>query len=141
MGQHRRATYSLALIFSFLCTFSSPAKPRDVQRLATGIWGGQHIRIDVTRDTARIEYDCATGTIGGPLTLNSKGQFTWRGFHTREHGGPIRSDETANKQPAVYSGWVKGTSMSLTVKLADTGETLSTFTLRRGNSGRVFKCL
>ena len=140
MSRHRRRIYLFAVILSLLCTFSSLAKPRKVQRLATGTWGGQHIQIDVTRDTASIEYDCANGTIAGPLTFNNKGQFTWRGSHSRERGGPIRRDEKPDKHPAVYTGWIKGATMTMTVKLMDTSETLGTFTLRRGAEGRVFKC-
>lgn len=140
MSQRRRTVYLLAVILSLLCASSSLAKPRNVRRLVTGTWGGPHIQIDVTRNTASIEYDCANGTIAGPLTLNSRGQFTWRGWHSREHGGPIRLDEKPDKRPAVYTGWVKGATMTLTVKLAGTGETLGTFTLSRGSRGRIFKC-
>ena len=130
----------VAVILSLLCTFSSVAKPRNVHRLPGGTWGGEHIRIDVAPTTASIEYDCATGTIAGPLTVNSRGQFTWRGSHSTEHGGPIRSDETRDKQAAVYTGRVKGPTMTLTAKLTDTNQTLGTFTLKRGSQGRVFKC-
>lgn len=68
------------------------ARPRKMQRLQTGSWGGSHIRIEVGPGSATIDYDCANGTINGPLTMDSKGHFTWRGFHNREHGGPIRID-------------------------------------------------
>ena len=111
-----------------------------MQRLATGSWGGMHIRIEVGSRSATIDYDCAHGTIDGPLTIDSKGRFTWRGTHNREHGGPIRSDEKANGRPATYSGWIKGDTMTLTVKLDDTDEVLDTYTLQRGSPGRVFKC-
>jgi hypothetical protein len=129
-------TVSLVLLF----VSSAGSRPRKMQRLATGTWGGPHISIEVEPRSARIEYDCANGTIDGPFTIDSRGRFTWRGIHNREHGGPIRIDEKPNSRPAIYSGSVKGDTMTLTVKLADTKEVLETFTLKRGNAGRVFKC-
>lgn len=139
MSQRPRKICLFSVIITLLCAFSSMAKPRYVRHLPTGIWGGQHVRIDVAGNTASIEYDCANGTIAGPLTINSRGKFTWIGSHSRERGGPVRLEQP-NQSPAVYSGWVNGDAMSLTVRLAETGEELGTFTLRRGSRGRVFKC-
>jgi hypothetical protein len=131
------ALVSLVLIIVSLAA----ARPRKMQRLQTGSWGGSHIRIDVEASSATVNYDCANGSINGPLTIDRKGNFTWRGSHNREHGGPIRIDEQSNSRPAIYSGSIKGDTMTLTVKLADTNEVVETFTLKRGSPGRVFKCL
>lgn len=132
----------LLVVVSLVLLISSAAasRPRKMQRISQGTWGGPHIRIDVAPRSATIDYDCANGTIDGPLTMDSKGRFTWRGTHNREHGGPIRIDEQSNGRPAIYSGWIKGDTMTLTVKLADTNEVLETYTLKRGSAGRVFKC-
>jgi hypothetical protein len=123
-----------------LIVSSAAARPRKMQRLPTGTWGGLHIRIEVGPRSATIDYDCANGTIDGPFTIDNKGRFTWRGTHNQEHGGPIRSDEQSNGRRAIYSGWIKGDTMTLTVKLADTNEVVETYTLKRGGRGRVFKC-
>jgi hypothetical protein len=133
-------TVLLSLGLVLLISASALSKPRRVQRLATGLWGGPHIRIDVGPRSASIDYDCASGTINGPLTIDSKGRFTWRGNHHREHAGPIRENEQGNNRPATYSGSVKGDRMTLTVKLSDTNEVLETYTLKRGAFGRVVKC-
>ena len=119
---------------------SAAAKPRKMQRLQPGSWGAPHIRIDVEQSSATIDYDCANGTIDGPLTYDRKGNFTWRGTHNREHPGPTRIDETSNSRRAIYTGSIKGDTMTLTVKLADANEVVETFTLKRGGYGRVFKC-
>lgn len=119
---------------------SAASRPRKMQRIHSGTWGGSHISIEVGPGSATIDYDCANGTIAGPLTIDSKGRFSWRGTHNREHGGPIRIDEQSNGRPAIYSGSIKGDTMTLTVKLADTNEVLDTYTLKRGSAGRVFKC-
>jgi hypothetical protein len=132
--------FLLSLGLILLIVGPAVSKPRKAQRLPTGPWGGPHIRIDVGARSASIEYDCASGTINGPLTVDSRGRFTWRGTHHREHAGPIRVGEQGNDRPATYSGFVRGDKMTLTVKLPETNEVLETYTLKRGGFGRVFKC-
>jgi hypothetical protein len=127
----------LSLVLLLAATVES--KGRKKHRLATGIWGGQHLRIEVGTNSAAIEYDCAKGTIAGPLTLDSRGNFSWKGSHSVERGGPTRMAEP-EAQPASYSGSVKGATMTLTVTLANGNESIGTFTLIRGNPGKVFKC-
>jgi hypothetical protein len=137
-GNRNKVLVIVSLVL--LIVSSAASRPRKMQRLPTGNWGGPHIRIEVGPRSATIDYDCANGTIDGPFTIDSKGRFTWRGTHNREHGGPIRIDEKPNTREAIYSGWIKGDTMTLTVKLAATDESLETYILKRGSEGRVFKC-
>ena len=109
------------------------------QRIASGVWGGQHIQIKVGAKSATIEYDCANGVINGPLVVDADGNFKLRGTHRMERGGPIRADEQPRKIPATYTGSIKGTTMTLTLKLADSSDE-ETFTLERGKEGEIFKC-
>jgi hypothetical protein len=109
------------------------------QRIATGVWGGQHIQIKVGANSATIEYDCANGVIDGPLIVDSDGNFKLRGDHRMERGGPVRADEQPRKIPASYTGSVKGNMMTLTLKLADSLDE-ETFTLERGKDGEIVKC-
>ncbi len=141
MKHHRPLMLLLTVVLSFTCVAVAVAKPRSAKRLIAGTWAGPHININATADAASIEYDCAHGAINGPLTLNSRGEFRWRGSHGREHGGPIRIDETRAEAAALYIGKVKGDTMTLTVKLADSGETIGTFVVKRNGRGRVFKCM
>jgi hypothetical protein len=108
------------------------------QRIATGVWGGQHIHVKVGTNSATIEYDCASGVIDGPLVVDTNGNFKLRGTHRLERGGPVRSDEEPRKIPATYTGSIKGNTMTLTLKLADSDE--ETFTLERGKNGDLFRC-
>ena len=105
-----------------------------------GDWGGEHIGLVVAANGATIEYDCASGTIDEPLVA-SDGLFSAAGTHTRGHGGPIRQDEVQDKHPARYDGRVDGETMTLDVTLTDSGEKLGRYTLVRGRSARVIKCL
>jgi len=112
-------------------------RPRTIPN---GTWGGQHIQIVVAHGSATIEYDCANGKINGPLKLGSRGRFDLRGTHAREHGGPVRSDESADSERAQYTGWTDGKKMKLTVTLVNSKTEIGTFELTRGSEGRIFKC-
>jgi hypothetical protein len=118
----------------------SVANTRKMQCITAGMWGGLHVVIRVTDDSATIEYDCAHGTINGPLTVDSQGRFALSGTHVREHGGPIRMNEKEVSHPAIYTGSIDGEKMTLTVKLTDSDEPLGTFTLTHGQPGRLRKC-
>jgi hypothetical protein len=122
-------------------TASSLARPKKVKYIPDGTWGTLHMRIQVENGAARIEYDCAHGTINGPLKVDSKGRFNLLGTHVRERPGPVRIDQTPEDRPARYTGWTDGRKMTLTVTLEDgSKETLGKYELTRGQSGRVFKC-
>jgi hypothetical protein len=116
----------------------SCAGATNMQRIPTGSWGGEHIRIDVGAKSAKIEYDCAHGVIEGPLVVDSNGRFNLRGTHTPERGGPIRADESPRSLPAAYTGTIRADKMTLTLKLADTED--ETFTLEKGKQAELFKC-
>lgn len=139
MVWHQRQRILVLVGLTLLLVSLAAARPRKMQRLPTGTWGGQHIRIEVGPTAATIDYDCATGSIAGPFKLDSKGRFNWRGRHMQEHGGPVRRDEDSSGQPATYSGSVHGDVMTLTVSLGDDRE-VERYTLKRGSSGKVFKC-
>ena len=111
------------------------------RKISNGTWGGEQIKVAVETNSATIEYSCATGTINGPLVFDSKGKFKFSGTHRVERGGPIRSDERSNSRPAIYTGVIKGKTMTLTVKLTDTNETLGTFKLVLGQEARLFRCM
>ena len=108
-------------------------------RIATGVWGGLHINLEVGANSAKIEYDCAHGAIDEPLVVDGNGKFELRGSFTQERGGPVRADETPQPRPATYSGTIKGNTMTLTLKVSGVDET-ETFTLERGKAGELFKC-
>ena len=123
----------LVVIFVISC-----ASPTDMQKIPTGVWGGEHISLEVGAKSASIEYDCAHGMIEGPLTVDASGRFSLRGTHTPERGGPIRADEQPRSEPANYVGSISGNKMTLTLKLE--GSEDETFTLEKGKQGDLFKC-
>jgi hypothetical protein len=106
----------------------------------TGTWGGQHIRLEVTAQGGQVEYDCAHGTIDQQIAPDAQGRFEVTGTNVREHGGPVRKDETADSHPARFRGQIKGDTMTLTVTESDTKEILGTFTLVYGQQPHLMKC-
>lgn len=125
----------LILLLLLICV---NAETKKMHRIATGVWGGEHIRMEVGAKSATIEYDCATGVINGPLVVDSNGEFNLRGIHQMERGGPVRADDNPKQHEATYTGSIKGNTMTLTLKFADFEP--ETFTLEKGKPGELFKC-
>ena len=111
---------------------------RAADALLPGVWGGNHIRFEVTDGGANIEYDCARGTVRGRILVDAAGRFNVSGTHYAEHGGPVREGEGSNGQPVRLTGRVGGSLMSLTVTRGR--EKIGTYSLTRDSAGRVFKC-
>jgi len=109
--------------------------------LENGVWGGQGISLEIKDGSADLDYDCAHGTITGKIVPDRAGKFVVKGFHAREHGGPVREDENRPGEPVTYEGSIAGETMTLKVTRDENKETLGTYTLTRGKSGRVRKCM
>jgi hypothetical protein len=107
----------------------------------TGTWGGEHIALTVSGDGAHLEFDCASGDITGPLTIDTDGRLSIEGVYIQGHGGPIRSDEQSDRKRARYSGRVEGTKLTLDITLIDSNESVGSFTLTHGAEPIVRKCL
>jgi len=133
-----RGLFSLlaVILLSFACD-SSPTGPSPIE---PGVWGGEHAALTVAATGSHLEFDCAHGDIPGALEADH-GKIAANGTFTREHGGPIRVDEVADRHPAIYSGTVSTNTMQLTIRLTDSSDVIGTFSLTRGMAGRVFKCL
>jgi hypothetical protein len=110
-------------------------------KLATGLWGGEHIRAEVTDKGAEIEFDCAHGAIEEAIVLNSNGGFDVSGKFSPQHGGPVRNDEVSKGISVRYIGRVQDSALTLTIVNAATKETIGDFTLTHGSEGRLKKCL
>jgi hypothetical protein len=108
--------------------------------LFTGVWGGKHIRLEVTDTGATVEYDCAHATISQKITTDRSGHFVVNGVYVPEHGGPVRTNEEAANIPVTFSGQVKGKSMILTMRRRDTRKLIGNFALRHGQEGELVKC-
>jgi hypothetical protein len=132
-----RSLCLLAAAVASACS-SGPAGPTAVP---TGLWGGDHIALTVAEMSAHVEFDCASGDIPTPLTVDARNEFDIPGTFVRQRGGPIRVGDLPDSHPAAYIGSMTETTMVLTVRLTDTNEVIGTFALSRDSPGRVVKCV
>jgi hypothetical protein len=86
-----------------------------VQGQEATIWGGDHVEMEVSAKGARLEFDCAHGTIDEAIKPDAKGAFTAKGTFTPERGGPAREDEESRAVKAIYSGRVEKDTMRLQI--------------------------
>ena len=128
------AVLVMAMAFCSPTYDASPSVP-------IGTWGGDHIGLEVTDKGAQADFDCAHGSIDEPMTLASDGRFDARGSYTRETPGPLREGQGGQAVPARYSGLVQGSTMTITISLTESGETVGAFTLTRGKTPKITKCL
>ena len=128
----------LALLAGAACLAAAAGSSR---RASSGSWGATGIHLEVTDSGGILEYDCAHGTISEPLVLDSDGRFDVKGRHFREHGGPVRDGERNEGVAVRYAGRVVGDTMTLTVRPEGGDEPIGNYTLTRGNTGRLRKCL
>jgi hypothetical protein len=105
----------------------------------SGSWGGEGISLEVTEAGARIEYDCAHGTVDRRIVPDARGRFDLPGTHVEEHGGPVRA-APAGGFPVRYAGRVDGSEMELTVTRAADGEVIGTYSLVRAREPSIVKC-
>jgi hypothetical protein len=102
-------------------------------------WGGDHVRMDVTKGGAELEFDCATGIITGALP-EVDGTFNLKGTFTPERGGPTRDGDASRAIDANYSGTITNDTMALRVVLAGKDQEAAKYVLVRGREGRLMKC-
>ena len=119
---------------------SAAVSAYESENVATGMWGGDQVRMHVTEEGASIEHACARGRIEHRLATEAGGRFTAKGTYHRERGGPEREREERG-EPAVYTGRTDGKTMTLTVRLTRTDEKIGPFTLVYGKNVRMTKCL
>ena len=132
---------TLAPLAAAFCVVAAQCPNNIAGTLITGGWGGNHIGLTATADSSQIEYDCAAGSIHGPIVLDAAGRFTATGSHTVGHGGPVRVDEVPEVHPARYEGRVRGNTMELRVVLTDQNQEIGTFNLERNAQPMVMRCL
>ena len=109
--------------------------------LPVGLWGGEHISMQVTEQRTTIEYDCAHGTIDRRIALDRRGRFDVSGMQVEEHGGPVRQKEQLTSYPVRFSGQVNGKRMKLSVRNSVTNRLVGIFTLVYGNEPKLMKCM
>ena len=107
--------------------------------LTPGDYGGDHVSLQVSASAARLEFDRAHGEIASVIRLDSEGRFSVDGTFTQERGGPATTLPEAVR-PARYTGSSEGRIVTFTIRLID-GQTVGAFTVERGSTPRIVRCL
>jgi len=123
---------------------SSPAQAglaASTKAVPDGVWGGEHIRMEVNDSGADIEFDCARGSISQRLELDDKGRFKVEGTYMAQSPAPASVDGGTNASgvKATYTGSLNRSSLRLEV-LIDSQNTPRTFDLVQGDQGHLAKC-
>ncbi len=104
-----------------------------------GPWGARHVQLVADAEGARLVFDCAYGTIEGPLVPDADGTFVRGGTFTTV-GGAERLDDPRTPEPARYQGHLVGDTLELTILLTTSGQVLGPFVLIEGETGVVYMC-
>lgn len=114
---------------------------KKMETVSIGRWGGSHIVMDVNGEGAQLDFDCAHATITQPLNIDANGNYDVKGLYTKEHGGPVRMGEDQSGQPAHFKGRLTGKTLTLTITLDNSSESIGPYTLEQGKSARIMKCM
>lgn len=117
---------------------STTSAASGAQKLS-GLWGGVHVRLEISEEGSTFEFDCATGSTSEPISLDSAGHFDVSGTYTRQGPGPVREGGQRDAR-ARYSGNVTGETMKLKVQLEGSSEAVFDLSLTRGKAGKITKC-
>lgn len=110
--------------------------------LEASYWGGRGAAFTVLENGAHVEFDCAMGYIREPIVMEPDGRFSTLGEFIPDTGGPVRlSDPEPRGSPAVFSGEVSDSQLTLRVDMPDEGRVLGPFTLIRSQAATLEKCL
>jgi hypothetical protein len=128
------------VLLSYVALLGACAALPQLGTPVTGDWGGRHVHLRMTATGGTLEYDCAAGTIDGPLRLDADGAFSAVGTHTPGRGGPEIEGQELPTFRVRYAGVVRGKRMRLHGRVED-GVVLGPFSLRRGAEPTIFRCL
>ena len=130
----------LALLLPALAALSACATVPQPAGPLTGDWGGTHVGLKLNAAGGTLDYDCAAGTIDGPVVMQPDGTLDAIGMHTPGWGGPERVGEVRPSYRTRYSGSVRGDRMILQGRV-ENGVLLGPFTLVRGAEPVLMRCL
>ena len=104
------------------------------------VWGGDHVEMEVTDRDARLEFDCAHGTMDEPLRVDAGGAFEVKGTFVPERGGPSREGDASRGFKATYAGTISGDTMMLRIVVDGQDPKGTAYQLTRDRRGNVRKC-
>jgi hypothetical protein len=129
----------LALVAAAASVGLAPPAQDAPGEILLGVWGGDRVVAVFSVDGAKIQQDCAEGSIPTPVRLDRARRFEIAGVYAASRPGPEREDETG-PPPATYSGQlVRSTTLRLTIHPAAGAQDRS-YVLERGAKPKLVRC-
>jgi hypothetical protein len=122
-------------VFTVVATTDAGAAPSPLQ----GQWAGERMQVVIDAQGGRVEGDCASGTISGPVIVAADGRFTAQGHFETYRPGPQRADEGVAVAQASYAGELRDGNLKLTITPAG-GGTAQVYTLQSGARVKLLRC-
>lgn len=119
---------------------ASAGQAADAPAPLLGVWGGDRVNVVFGLDGARLTYDCAAGSIAGPVHPDSRGRFSVPGTHQAYRPGPERADQAATVRAASYDGQVTGAVLELRVRV-DGDAAVQSYRLEKDRKVKLARCL
>jgi len=120
-----------------LLAMGACADPRvGPETVPDGTWGGDDGGLIVTADGAHAHIGCTLGDVTGTIALDADGRFDVEGQWNVD-AFPVNRGIL---HPARLSGRTDGATLSLAVRLSDTGQALGPVSLTRGREPRMQDC-
>jgi hypothetical protein len=121
------------LLLLAACGITDPAR---LKQVPMGTWGGQNAALLVTETTAHAHIGCTLGDVEGPIPLDGTGHFDVAATYNVD-AFPV---DRGIRHPARFSGNVEGSTMTLLVRLTDTGQTFGPVGLMLGRQPQIQDC-
>ena len=115
-------------------------KQTRVKNAVKGIWGGKHIRLEITDSGANLEFDCAHAVVIRPIIPDKNGYFSIFADYTPESFGPVLRDSPVQSYRVKISAQIRNRKMTLTIKRQSTNKLLGTFMLAQNQEPFLVKC-
>jgi hypothetical protein len=124
----------LALVLLMVgCGSSGPSR---LAQVPLGIWGGDDAGLVVSAGEIHAHIGCTKGDVAGPIPLDAQGRFDVEGLYNVD-AYPV---DRGILHPARFFGNADGHTLTLSVRLTDTGQTLGPVSLTLGREPGMHVC-
>lgn len=121
------------MILAAACQATTPST---LGQVPIGTWGGDEAGLIVSDSEAHAHIGCTLGDIAGPIPLDSRGGFDVAGTYNVD-AFPV---DRGIRHPARFTGRTDGRTLTLAVRLTDTGQSFGPVTLTKGVTPRMRNC-
>jgi hypothetical protein len=128
----RRGAFGAAVLLAVACG----ASPVDLDTVPVGTWGAESAGLLVRTDGAHGHIGCTLGDVNGAIPLDDEGRFDVAGEWNVD-AFPI---DRGVRHPARLSGRSDGRTLTLSVRLIDTGQVLGPARLVLGREPQMQNC-